>query len=282
MKNFTIITVISLFLFVSNINAQTVAPLKLGNIWIYDQISRISRTTVTDTSIYFDTTAYNKLFYEVNDSSLQFYTYARLREDDFYVLFNEIDSTEGAGYYKKNAVIGDTWMAGTIVYIIVDTFVVNVFGEPTTIKFLTKDDGLVYIQEYWTEKFGKLGSQDFGGIIDDLLGCVINGVAYGDTSFTIVSVEDESEIPSSYYLAQNFPNPFNPSTTISWQLPVGNWQTLKIYDVLGKEIATLVDGFKPAGKYEVYFDASNLASGTYFYQLKVENYIETKKMQLVK
>ncbi|GJQ41252.1 MAG: T9SS type A sorting domain-containing protein [Ignavibacteriota bacterium] len=236
-----------------------------------------------DTSVYFDTIAYCKLYRELNYSGLQYYKYARLRIDSFYVLFNEFDSTETHIYYKKNAVIGDTWtIGGNTVYAIEDTFVANVFGEQTTIKLLTRDNGLVYIQEYWTEKFGKLSSQDFGGIIDDLQGCVIDGIVYGDTTFTIVSVEDESETPSSFYLAQNFPNPFNPSTTLSWELPFGNWQTLKIYDVLGNEIATLVDGFKPVGKYEVKFDASGLASGVYFYQLKVENYIETKKMQLVK
>lgn len=118
-----------------------------------------------------------------------------------------------------------------------------------------------------------------------LHGAVIDSILFGDTTQVITSInyiQLDSNTEVDFILFQNYPNPFNPSTTISWQLPVGNWQTLKIYDVLGNEIATLVDEFKPAGKYEVYFDALGLSSGIYFYQLKVENYIETKKMQLMK
>ena len=96
--------------------------------------------------------------------------------------------------------------------------------------------------------------------------------------------------PLKFSLEQNYPNPFNPSTKISWQSPVGSRQTLKIYDVLGNEVATLVDEYRPAGIYEVEFSASGRpessikkpASGVYFYQLKAENYIETKKMILLK
>jgi len=92
--------------------------------------------------------------------------------------------------------------------------------------------------------------------------------------------------PAVFALDQNYPNPFNPSTKISWQSPVGSWQTLKIYDVLGNEVATLVDEYKPAGRYEVEFNSHsgevrNLPSGVYFYQLKAGNYISTKKMLLI-
>ena len=96
------------------------------------------------------------------------------------------------------------------------------------------------------------------------------------------SVENYLVSPNSFSLTQNYPNPFNPSTKISWQSPVGSWQTLKIYDVLGNEVATLVNEYKPAGRYEVEWNASELPSGVYFYQLRAENYIETKKMTLVK
>ena len=107
----------------------------------------------------------------------------------------------------------------------------------------------------------------------------------------LVSVEDEiANIPTEFNLYQNYPNPFNPSTTISWQSPVSSHQTLKVYDVLGNEVATLVDEEKPAGSYEVTFDAAQLSSGIYFYQLRVGNpstgsgqgFIETKKMILMK
>jgi len=95
-------------------------------------------------------------------------------------------------------------------------------------------------------------------------------------------VEHESLPLLVYKLEQNYPNPFNPTTKISWQLPVSGWQTLKVYDVLGNEVATLVNEYRPAGSYEVEFDASNLSSGVYFYQLKAGSFIEAKKMILLR
>jgi hypothetical protein len=97
-----------------------------------------------------------------------------------------------------------------------------------------------------------------------------------------VGVEDEGTIPIEFALEQNYPNPFNPSTKISWQSPVGSQQTLKIFDVLGNEVATLVDEYKPAGKYEVEFSAASLPSGVYFYQLRAGDYVQTLKMLLIK
>jgi hypothetical protein len=105
-------------------------------------------------------------------------------------------------------------------------------------------------------------------------------------STNLTSTDNGSPLITDYSLFQNYPNPFNPSTIISWQSPVGSWQTLKVYDVLGKEVATLVNEEKPAGSYEVEFNPEssikNPASGIYFYQLKAGDFIETKKMILLK
>ncbi|OQY72977.1 MAG: hypothetical protein B6D44_08670 [Ignavibacteriales bacterium UTCHB2] len=103
-------------------------------------------------------------------------------------------------------------------------------------------------------------------------------------TLSVVSVEEsETEnIPQAFILNQNYPNPFNPSTIISWQSPVGSHQTLKIYDVLGNEVATLVDEYKPAGSYEVEWDASKYSSGVYFYKLQVGSFSEIKKMMLLR
>ena len=89
-------------------------------------------------------------------------------------------------------------------------------------------------------------------------------------------------VPNKFELAQNFPNPFNPSTVIRWQSPVSGWQTLKIYDVLGNEVATLVNEEKPAGSYHVEFNADHLASGMYLYKLQAGSFFQTKKMSLLK
>lgn len=95
-------------------------------------------------------------------------------------------------------------------------------------------------------------------------------------------VEVEVTSPSTFSLKQNYPNPFNPSTVISYQLPISVDVTLKVYDVLGNEVATLINKEKSAGSYEVEFNASSLPSGTYFYQLKAGSFIEAKKMILIR
>ncbi len=108
-----------------------------------------------------------------------------------------------------------------------------------------------------------------------------------------VSVEtNDTETPYEFELAQNYPNPFNPTTVIGYQLPVNGQVTLKVYDILGREVATLVNEYKPAGIYEVEFsakagstsggNASSLTSGIYFYQLRVGNYTDTKTMVLLR
>ena len=96
------------------------------------------------------------------------------------------------------------------------------------------------------------------------------------------TINDVQPKVMDYRLSQNYPNPFNPSTTISWQTPVSSWQTLKVYDVLGSEVATLVDEYRNAGSYDVKLDGSKFPTGVYFYQLKAGSYVETKKMILIK
>ena len=88
--------------------------------------------------------------------------------------------------------------------------------------------------------------------------------------------------PGRFVLNQNYPNPFNPTTTISWYSPLSGRQTLKIYDILGNEITTLVNEFKPAGNYEVMFDGSNFPSGVYYYRLQSGKFTETKKLVLLR
>ena len=105
----------------------------------------------------------------------------------------------------------------------------------------------------------------------DLYGAKINNQIYG----TLTSIDNNVSTVNEYYLSQNYPNPFNPSTKISWQ-------TLIVYDILGKVVATLIDEYRNAGSYEVDFDATKLSSGVYFYQLKAGDFIQTNKMILLK
>ncbi len=98
----------------------------------------------------------------------------------------------------------------------------------------------------------------------------------------ITAVENTTEVPLQFKLLQNYPNPFNPTTVISFTIPKASNVTLKVYDLLGREVATLVNGFKTAREYHVDFNASSLASGVYIYQLQYGDQSITKKMVLLK
>ena len=92
----------------------------------------------------------------------------------------------------------------------------------------------------------------------------------------------EIKLPQTYSLYQNYPNPFNPSTTISYRLAGTSFVTIKVYDILGKEVASLVNEVKSAGKYTVKFSGDRFSSGVYFYQLRAGSTIQSKKMILMK
>ncbi len=96
------------------------------------------------------------------------------------------------------------------------------------------------------------------------------------------AVEEKTTAPGTFSLKQNYPNPFNPSTTISFTIGQSSFATLKVFDVNGKEISTLLSKELPAGEYKQTFDAAKYSSGTYFYQLKAGNFVQTKKMTLTK
>jgi len=139
----------------------------------------------------------------------------------------------------------------------------------------------------------QVGSVPVGGISG---GVITSAVLSGTTIFvgtetggvfraqvsSLTDVNDGKELPNEFSLAQNYPNPFNPSTTIAYSVPAAGNVTLKVFDLLGNEIATLVNGEMSRGTYSVQFDGSKVASGLYFYRLQVGSKIETKKMLLTK
>jgi hypothetical protein len=104
---------------------------------------------------------------------------------------------------------------------------------------------------------------------------------YGSTE-DIVAVDDPRPLPDRYFIHQNFPNPFNASTTLRYELPQQAQVKLNIYDILGRKVTTIEDGLLPAGYYQVLWKANAAASGIYFYRLQAGDYISTKKMLLVK
>lgn len=98
----------------------------------------------------------------------------------------------------------------------------------------------------------------------------------------LTGIENDKTIPGQFILYQNYPNPFNPTTKISYQIPADDFVTLKIFDVLGREAATLINTNQTAGFYEVTFNAANLTSGVYFYKIEAGSFSSVKKLLLMK
>lgn len=172
------------------------------------------------------------------------------------------------------------------------------------IEFLKNDPAIVWLTNYnslyFSSDSGKTWAQQLIPGVSNLKGrdlvftdntCgwfLCDSMVYrnlqSDHTYPIVKVESENLSPVGFSLEQNYPNPFNPSTIISWQLAVGSFVTLKVYDVLGNEVATLVNEEQQAGthNYEVEMRNYELSGGVYYYRLKANNFVETKGMIYLK
>ena len=122
----------------------------------------------------------------------------------------------------------------------------------------------------------------FSGSAQNSSSRIISGfLSFRETHLTGVNNE-QSPIPTVWKLEQNYPNPFNPSTTIKYQVPKAGYVSLKIYDILGREVLTLVNENKIAGYYETRFNAVRFPSGVYIYELRSDEFTSVRKMMLVK
>ncbi len=130
--------------------------------------------------------------------------------------------------------------------------------------------------------FYSSGMGDLNGTSEILKAFRINGISYGDTLLLGIKDKPESNLINDFQLSQNYPNPFNPATKIGFRIAEFGFVSLKVYDVLGREVATLVNEEKKPGTYEVNFNASNFSSGIYFYRIKTGSFIQTKKILLLK
>jgi hypothetical protein len=139
----------------------------------------------------------------------------------------------------------------------------TIFGQQTSMQLDNK--GYVHISYYEVTSSSPL-----------------TGIVKYVTNKMITYVEQVTNNKLNFHLRQNYPNPFNPSTSIRYTIGSMQFVSLRVYDVLGNEIATLVNEEKPAGEFDVEFDATSLTSGIYFYQLRAENYTEIRKMVLIR
>ena len=197
-------------------------------------------------------------------------------------LFAGIDS--GVYYSVDN---GNSWnptnLTGVLVYTIY-AYLNNLFaGHSGQAVYHSSDNGLTWLPvneglptEIYPQSIITSGDKIF-------LAAHYDGLYWRPLSELVLSVHGSgTDVPADYSLFQNYPNPFNPSTKISFSIPALSFVKLKLYDVVGNEIETLVNEEKQTGTYEITWYVENLPSGVYFYQLKAGDYVSTKKMTLLK
>ncbi len=301
--NSTFIIMVVLFLLAKTTTAQY--KLNIGNFWVYsyeyseEKISVIDTATLCDSILYYETHLLRKsIGNTLNNISNQHFK--RLKSNGFFEnlsIYHNVNDTVITDdvFYKYNAQLGEKWIYkidfyedSTVVDTcwseVVDVFEGYQFGEWRTIKKIryhsTHPQVPLDYEKYFCDDFGELAEGSYLGISSYLRGCFIDGVAYGDTSFTTVGVSNNENMRKNYSLEQNYPNPFNPSTIINYSVSESSNLRLIVYDIKGEKIAVLIDKFHSAGKYSVNFDVSkfNLSSGIYFYSLISEKNNLTKKM----
>jgi hypothetical protein len=270
-------------------------PLHLGDLWQYrDQSNQlVKQEVIGDTMI--NGQKYFLLIHSLYssgggitriDSSLRIQNLAPWAGDSCGGLTNE------SNIYRLNEPPGSVWricdnVYGASCYPLFMKFdgisTSFVFGQSRQVMFFSPGaycSDTTWFLSQWTlvRGIGVLHEEKFEGDFLTLSGAIVNGVQYG----TIVSVDDAQIEPLTFSLGQNYPNPFNPITKIDYSLPEVVKVSLKIYDVLGQEVKTLVDETQGAGFRSTSFDANTIASGIYFYRLIAGNFTDIKKMILLK
>jgi len=258
-------------------------PLAVGNQWSYHFISRGGNPVPC-----YPHSPYDYIITIIGDTVINGHKYYKFSNGNRL----RIDSTSmnvyrfmGAGeclidslLAKKNNMVYSCELAG----VVTDTNMVNFAGENRR-SFNISGIGYTKRLMYGIGMYFLGGCELNSGFDQQLNGCIINGVQYG-VMLGLNSISNE--IPVQFSLSQNYPNPFNPVTKIKFSIPsVGKGRDrsiMKIYNSLGHEVQVLVNQSLQPGIYEVDWDASNFPSGVYFYELTSGDFIQTKKMVLIK
>ena len=334
MKTFIYHLVVSIiFFFNTNIFSQSgnVAdffPLQTGNVWVYQHSSFGNppcycnmkiRVKVTGTNVYNGKTYYQNQVSTIiiscaSPCGMGFLPYDSLMRVDS-ASGKVLRYAPGTGCITPNETMLDSLKARLndtvrvycqppvwyLTYVCADTNNITVFGSSRQ----SRSYNILGFEGGWTRTYtkgiGLTRSNCYSVMCNgntQLLGCVINGIIYGDTAFIVGLTQISSEIPQNFSLSQNYPNPFNPVTKIRFSIPNAVILSgaknpdikLVIYDALGKEIQNLVNQSLTPGTYEVDWDASAYPSGVYYYMIKAGDpstgsgqvFTETKKMVLIK
>jgi len=184
----------------------------------------------------------------------------------------------GLNWMTSNSGISLLWH-----FYFINTNVGWAVGTPSDSVAKTIDGGVNWYRVP-TSIAGKPFKSNF--FVNDSVGWIVgyDGIILKTTSGgeILTNVYYDSDIPEYFSLYQNYPNPFNPTTTIKYQLGNDGYVSLKVFNTLGEEVAELVNEFKRAGSYDLTFNAENLPSGMYVYKLTSGNYVESKKMIMMK
>jgi len=300
---------------------QIIVPLQIGNKWFYNGSSQTltsgghfyfitTKEVIGDTVI--DSANWKTIRVTVSDTnSVVQSTYCEYYFSDSAQLkaYGIADHNWGDVSWVKypiqlydSSLINDTsWYGGLgtdlAVHIGQSNFAGNVFrsqtfgynepGSSSYINFAT--------QGFWTTELG-IGIVEYAWVaapiagssgnstVNNLVAALINGRLLGDSTITAINEQatNSTILPSEYRLEQNYPNPFNPTTVIGYQLATNSLVLLKIYNILGEEVSTLINARQNAGYYTATFNARSLPSGVYFYRLQAGTYSSTKKLLLLK
>ena len=268
-------------------------PLNIGDKWEYygqsvgySQVEVIGDTLMPNGKTYFILTLYDRKYQRV-DNNRYVMVYNDYAENNEYIQF-DIKNNAGEVFIKSGE---NTFGYGIFATGIDNDNLLQQNLEWKEFREVFIDTAVVppdtlwneVVDAYWPRITKGLGVTSYAYEFTKLVGAVINGVAYG----TLVNVNEIENVSNHFKLYQNYPNPFNPSTTIKYSVPAvvnENFHSLQlaIYDILGREIKTLVNKIQSPGNYEATFDASDLPSGIYYYRLKAGDFIETRKMILMK
>lgn len=281
-----------------------IRPFKVGNYYeyTYEDVlgsirynARIVSDTITNNRQYLRMDIYNEppivfhsLFFSFDSTTLNIYGGPNAMCPD------SSGNKLAAGF---NLPVGYTWNECSMGMFVKST--INAIAEGTgflgttdTLRFVERKDtvgGTIegntffgYVEKFGYYYFHREYGSPFGAwpYSKILRGAIIDGVTYGSVIMDVNLIS--SEIPNGFSLQQNFPNPFNPSTIIKFSIPKSAFVSLIVYDQLGREMSNLLNEKKGAGTYQYIFSANNISSGIYYYTLRADDFVETKKMILIR
>ncbi len=272
-------------------------PLGIGNKWVYASGPELSTPSCMyehiASDVMVDSVSYN--VFRLTTAEGTELRHGRRRWDGYHAVrlenYGITNPNREWVYFKENVSVGEYWLNTTAAvntqYNVVAKIATQVLGEPDTsysmqAVFFYPPPLPITGRVFYSEKFGLTQVVWSGNIIRKLLGAYINGVVYGDTTFNpAVSVNDENNT-IDYSLEQNFPNPFNPSTTVTFTMKEPGNAKLAVYDMLGNEVMVPVNEYKGSGKHTAEIQAAGLSSGVYIYTLQVNGYVLRKSFVLLK